>query len=43
MGAGGRGGLEGVGGQEAGVSRGMLLYIEWINHKVLLYSAGNCI
>ena len=28
---------------EAGVSRCKLLYIEWINNKVLLYSTGNCI
>ena len=28
---------------EVGVSRCKLLYIEWINHKVLLYSTGNCI
>ena len=26
-----------------GVSRWILLYIEWINSKVLLYSAGNYI
>ena len=32
---------EGVGGEmewEAGISRCKLLYIEWINNKVLLYS-----
>ena len=37
---------EGVGGGmecEAGVSRCKLLYIEWINNKVLLYSTGNYI
>ena len=28
---------------EAGVSRCQLLYIEWINNKVLLYSTGNYI
>ena len=28
---------------EAGVSRCKLLYIEWINNKVLLYSTGNYI
>jgi len=28
---------------EFGVSRGKLLYIEWINSKVLLYSTGNYI
>ena len=35
---------EGVGGGmewEAGVSRCKLLYREWINNKVLLYSRGN--
>ena len=26
---------------ESGISRGKLLYIEWINNKVLLYSTGN--
>ena len=38
---GGRGG----GGMECkfGISRYKLLYIEWINNKVLLYSTGNCI
>ena len=25
------------------VSRCKLLYIEWINNKILLYSTGNCI
>ena len=25
----------------SGISRCKLLYIEWINHKVLLYSTGN--
>ena len=37
---------EGVGGGmegEVGVSRGKLLYIEWINNKVLLYSTVNYI
>ena len=37
---------EGVGGGmkwEVGVSRCKLLYIEWINNKVLLYSRGNYI
>ena len=37
---------EGVGGGmewEVGVSRGELLYIEWINNKVLLYSTENYI
>ena len=28
---------------EFGVSRCQLLYIEWINNKVLLYSTGNYI
>jgi len=28
-------------GWEAGVSRWKLLYAEWINSKVLLYSTGN--
>ena len=28
---------------ESGVSRCKLLYIGWINNKVLLYSTGNCI
>ena len=28
---------------EVGVSRHKLLYIEWINNKVLLYSIGNYI
>ena len=35
---------EGVGGQmkwEVGISRYKLLYIGWINNKVLLYSTGN--
>ena len=38
---GGRGG----GGMdlEFGISRGKLLYIEWINNKVLLYSMGSYI
>ena len=37
---------EGVGGRmewEVGVSRRKLLYTEWINNKVLLYSTGNYI
>ena len=34
-----RGGIE----WEAGISRCKLLYIEWINNKVLLYSTGNFI
>ena len=33
------GGME----SEFGVSRCKLLYREWINNKVLLYSTGNCI
>ena len=35
---------EGVGGgteQEVGVSRCKLLYVEWINNNVLLYSTEN--
>ena len=31
------------GGREFGLSRGKLLYIEWINNKILLYSSGNYI
>ena len=37
---------EGVGGElewEAGISRCKLLYIEWINSKVLMYSTENYI
>ena len=37
---------EGAGGEmewEFGVSRCKLLYIEWINNKVLLYSTGSYI
>ena len=37
---------EGVWGRvdwEFGISRCKLLYIEWINNKVLLYSTGNYI
>ena len=37
---------EGIGGGkgwEIGISRGKLLYREWINNKVLLYSTGNYI
>ena len=37
-GAGGRGGKD----WESGISRGKLLYIGWINNKVILYSTGNC-
>ena len=37
QGGGGGGGRE----WEFGVSRGELLYREWINNKVLLYSTGN--
>ena len=33
------GGLE----REVGISSRKLLYTEWINNKILLYSAGNCI
>ena len=36
----------GVGGRmewEFGINRCKLLYIEWINNKVLLYSTGNYI
>ena len=33
----------GEGRTEFGISRGKLLYIEWINNKVLLYSTGNYI
>jgi len=28
---------------EFGISRGKLLYIKWMNNKVLLYSTRNCI
>ena len=31
------------GAWEFGISRCKLVYIGWINNKVLLYSAGNCI
>ena len=41
MGKGGRGG--GWKDWEFGISRGKLLFIEWINSKILLYSTGNCI
>ena len=37
---------EGSGGGidwELGISRCKLVYVEWINNKVLLYSTGNCI
>ena len=39
------GGVEGGGGmdQEFEISRGKLLYREWINNKVLLYSTGSYI
>ena len=37
---GGRGGGGGI-DWEFGISRCKLLYIEWINNKVLLYSPGN--
>lgn len=30
-------------GWEVGLSRGKLLYLEWINNKLLLYSAGSYI
>ena len=36
-------GGEGRGGMECGISRCKLLYIEWINNKVLLYSTENYI
>ena len=36
-------GVEGGMEWEAGVSRCKLLYIEWINNKVLLYSTENYI
>ena len=39
QGEGGRGGME----WEVGISRCQLLYIGWINNKVLLYSTGNYI
>ena len=32
-----------VGGMEFGISRGKLLYLGWINNKVLLYSTVNYI
>ena len=38
-GRGSRGGMD----WEFGISRCKLLYIEWINNKVLLYSTGNYI
>ena len=41
---GGQGGGDGGGMEwEAGISRCKLLYTEWINNKVLLYSTGNYI
>ena len=33
----------GGGGVEFGISRCKLLYVEWINNKILLYSTGNYI
>ena len=42
MGAKGKGGGGGMKG-EFWVSRSKLLYIEWINNKILLYITGNCI
>ena len=39
QGRGGRGGMD----WEFGVSRHKLLYIDWINSKVLLYRTGNYI
>ena len=39
QGGGGRGGMD----WEFGVNRCKLLYREWINNKVLLYSTGNYI
>ena len=36
---GGGGGMD----WEFGISRCKLVYIAWINNKVLLYSTGNCI
>ena len=39
LGGGGGGGMD----WEFGISRCKLLYIEWINNKVLLYSTGNYI
>ena len=39
LGGWGRGGV----GGEFGISRCKLLYIEWINNKVLLYSTGDYI
>ena len=39
QGGGGGGGIE----WEVGVSRRKLIYIGWINNKVLLYSTGNYI
>ena len=38
-GAGSGGGMD----WESGISRCRLLYIEWINNKVLLYNTGNYI
>ena len=35
-------GVEGGMNWEFGISRCKLLYTEWINKKVLLYSTGNC-
>ena len=36
-------GVQGGIQEEVGVSRYKLLYIEWINNKILLYSTGNYI
>ena len=36
-------GGSGVDGWEVGISRGKLLYLGWINNKILLYSTGNYI
>ena len=36
-----REGVEGAMDLEFGISRCKLLYIEWINNRVLLYSTGN--
>ena len=37
------GGMEGGGMEcEFSIDRWKLLYIEWINNKVILYSTGNC-
>ena len=36
-------GGSGVDGWEVGISRGKLLYLGWINNKILLYSTQNYI